>query len=148
MSNFATKSDLKNERGAATSDFGKMIELADLKFDVDKLDIDELKNLPGNLSNLRGKVDKLDIKKLETTPADLINLSNIVKNDIVKKTENYILVKKANNINSTNTSNLVKKTGYNTKFLKLKRGLLIMILINIVLLNNLIRQRQPILQQD
>ena len=32
--------------------------LADLKSDVDKLDIDKLKSIPNSLSNLRCKVDK------------------------------------------------------------------------------------------
>ena len=37
--------------------------LADLRPDVDKLDIDKLKSIPNSLSNLRCKVDKLDIDK-------------------------------------------------------------------------------------
>ena len=36
------------------------------KTDVDKLDIDKLRNVPNNLSNLKSKADKLDIGKLET----------------------------------------------------------------------------------
>ena len=31
---------------------------------VDKLDIDKLKNVPRNLSNLKSKIDKLDVDKL------------------------------------------------------------------------------------
>ena len=42
----------------------KKINLANLKSDVDKLDIDKLKNVPTNLSNLKTKVDKLDVDKL------------------------------------------------------------------------------------
>ena len=49
LSNYATTSDLKN----AT--------VADLTSDVDKLDIDKLKNVPSGLSNLKSKIDKLDI---------------------------------------------------------------------------------------
>ena len=41
-----------------------VIDLANLKSDVDKLDIDKLKNVPTNLSNLKSKLDKLDIDKL------------------------------------------------------------------------------------
>ena len=67
------------------------------------------------LSNLKSKIDKLDIGKLETTPVDLSNLSNVVKYDFVKKTEYNKLVKKVNDISTTDTSNLVKKTGCNTK---------------------------------
>ena len=51
--------------------------------------------------------DKIDIVKLETTPVDLSKLSNVVKNDVAKKTEYYELVKNVNNINTTDTSNLV-----------------------------------------
>ena len=43
LSNFATKTDLKNATKFDTSDFAKKIDLAHLKSDVDKLDIDELK---------------------------------------------------------------------------------------------------------
>ena len=67
-----------------------------------------MKNVPTNLRNLKSKVDKLDIGKLETTPVDLRKLSNVVKNDVVKKTEYNELVKKVNNISTTDTSNLVK----------------------------------------
>ena len=62
-----------------------------------------------NLSNLKSEVDELHIGKLETTPVDLSKLSNVVKNDIVKKTEFNELVNKANAIQTTDTSNLVKK---------------------------------------
>ena len=68
-----------------------------------------MKNVPSNLSNLKSKVDKLDIGKLETAPVDLCKLSNLVKNDVVKKTEHNELVKKVNNVSTTDTSNLVKK---------------------------------------
>ena len=58
---------------------------------------------------MKSKVDKLDIWKLETTPVGLSKLSDAVKNEVVKKTEHTELVKKANNINTTYTSDLVKK---------------------------------------
>ena len=41
LCNFATKSDLKNPVGADTSKFAKNIDLANLKSDVDKVDIDK-----------------------------------------------------------------------------------------------------------
>ena len=41
LSNYATKSDLKN----ATGFFPKKVDLANLKSNVDKLDIDKLKNV-------------------------------------------------------------------------------------------------------
>ena len=62
---------MKNATGVDTSDFAKKSDLANLKSDVDKLDIDELKNVPSNLSNLKSKVDKLDTGRLETIPVDL-----------------------------------------------------------------------------
>ena len=86
-----------------------------LKSDVDKFDIDKLKNVSSNLSNLKSKVDKLDIGKLMNTSVDLSKLNNVVKNDVVKKTECNELVKKVNAIQTNDTSNLVKKTNYNTK---------------------------------
>ena len=60
MSNYATKADSKNTTGINTSDFAKKADLANLKSDVDKLDIDKLKNVPTNLSALKSKVDKSD----------------------------------------------------------------------------------------
>ena len=57
------KTDLKNATGVDTSDFAKQTDLANLKSNVDKLDVD----------------------KLELIPVDLSKLSNVVKNDVVKK---------------------------------------------------------------
>ena len=68
MSNYATKTDLKNATGVDTLDIAKKTDLANLIYDVDKLYINILKNIPSNLSNLKNKVDKLDFDKLETTP--------------------------------------------------------------------------------
>ena len=79
MSNYATKADLKNATGVNTSDFAKKTEWANLKSDVDKLDIDKLKNAPSNLSNLKNKVDKLDVDKLVLVPVDFSKLSDVVK---------------------------------------------------------------------
>ena len=64
------------------------------------------------MANLKTQVDKLDIDKLATVPVDLSELSNVVKNAVVKKTVYDKLVAKVNNID---TSGLVKKTDYNTK---------------------------------
>ena len=85
LSNYATKVDLKNAAGVDTSDFAKKTDLANLKFDVDKLDIDKLGNVPSNLSNLKSKVDKLDVDKLVPVLVDLSKLSDVIKNDVVKK---------------------------------------------------------------
>ena len=40
-----------------------------------------------NLAALKTEVDKVDVDKLKTTPTDLAKLSNVVKNDVVKKTD-------------------------------------------------------------
>ena len=39
-----------------------------------------------SLANLKTEVDKLDIDKLTPVPNDLAKLSNLVKNNVVKKT--------------------------------------------------------------
>ena len=51
-----------------------------------------------DLANLKTEVDKLDIDKLTPVPNDLAKLSNVVKNDVVKKTEYNKLVTKVDNI--------------------------------------------------
>ena len=66
LSNYATKTDIKNISHADTSSFA----------------------LKTNLASLKTEVDKLDIDKLIPIPADLSKLSNAVKN-VVKKV--YIL---------------------------------------------------------
>ena len=63
MSNYATKTDLKNATHVDTSSFA----------------------LKPNLANLKSEVDKLDFDKLGPVPADLSKLSDVVKNDVVKK---------------------------------------------------------------
>ena len=87
LSNYATKTDVKNISHVDTSSFALKSNLTSLKTEVDKLDIDELKSLPTNISNLKSKVDKLDIHKLAPVPVDLSKLNNAVKNEVVKKTE-------------------------------------------------------------
>ena len=54
--------------------------------------------LKSNLANLKTEVDKLDIDKL--APADLSKLSDVVKANVVKKTEYDELVAKVNNIDT------------------------------------------------
>ena len=87
LSNYATKTDIKNIFQTDTSSFALKSNLASLKTEGDKLDIDKFKILSNNLSNLKDKADKLDIDKLVPVPVDLSKLSNVVKNDVVKKTE-------------------------------------------------------------
>ena len=71
LSNYATKTDIKNISQVDTSSFA----------------------LETNVANLKTEVDKLDINKLVPVPTDLSKLSNIVKNDVVKKLymKNYSL---------------------------------------------------------
>ena len=94
MSNYATKADIKSNSHVDTSSFAFKSNLASLKTEVDKLDIDKLKNLPKSLSNLKNKLDKLDIDKLRPVSVDLSKLSNVVKNDVVKKAECNAKIKK------------------------------------------------------
>ena len=89
LSNYATKTDIKNISHVDTSSFA----------------------LKTNLANLKTEVDKLDIDKLATVPVDLSKLSNVVKNDVVKKTMNDKLVAKVDNID---ISDFVLKTKCNT----------------------------------
>ena len=65
LSNYATKTDLKNVTHVDTSSFA----------------------LKTNLANLKTEVDKLDIDKLVPVPVDLSKLSDVVKYDVVKKTK-------------------------------------------------------------
>ena len=63
LSNYATKGDIKNISGVYTSSFA----------------------LKTNLANLKTEVGKLDIDKLVPVPVDLSKLSDILKNDVGKK---------------------------------------------------------------
>ena len=87
LSNYATKADIKNISHVDTSSFA----------------------LKTNLANLKTEVDKLDIDKLVPVPVDLSKLSDVVKNDVVKKNEYDKLVGKLNDID---TSGFVLKTKY------------------------------------
>ena len=40
-----------------------------------------------NLAALKTEVDKIDVDELKTTPTDLAKLSNLAENDVVKKTD-------------------------------------------------------------
>ena len=76
LSNYATKADIKNITHVDTSNFA----------------------LKRNLANLKTEVAKLDIDKLVPIPSDLSKLSNVGKNDVVKKNVYDQLVTKVNNI--------------------------------------------------
>ena len=63
LSNYATKADIKNISHVDTSGF----------------------ELETNLASLKTEVGKLDIDKLVAVPVDLSKLCDEVKNDVVKK---------------------------------------------------------------
>ena len=58
--------DLSNYATKANSKFAEKVDLGNLKSNIDKLNIDKLKNVSNGLSSLKNKVDKLNIGKLES----------------------------------------------------------------------------------
>ena len=97
----------------------KKVDLASLKSNVDKLDIDKLKNAPTNLNNLKSKVDKLDADKLVPVTVNLSKLSDVVKNLVVKKDEYNAKIK---NIEKkiSDTNNLAINFNLNAKIDEVK----------------------------
>ena len=88
----------------------------DLSTSAKKTDIENISHidtssfaLKSNLASLKTEVDKLDIDKLVPVPVDLSKLSDVVKNDVIKKASYDKLVAKVNNID---TSGFVLKTKY------------------------------------
>ena len=71
LSNYATRADLKNATWVIHQNL---------------LEID--------LAKVKSEVDKLDIDKLGTTPFDLSKLSDVVKNEVVQNAVYDVLVKK------------------------------------------------------
>ena len=91
-----------------------MEEIQTLKLTKTKTDLKNVTHvdtsslaLKTNLATLKTEVDKLDIDKLAPVPLDLSKLSDVVKNDVVKKAVYDKLVAKVNNID---TSDFVLKT--------------------------------------
>ena len=74
LSNYATKADLKNASGVDTSKFAKKVDLVNLISNVDKLDINKLKNVLTSLSNLKTKIYESDVDKVVPVPPDLSKL--------------------------------------------------------------------------
>ena len=64
LSSYATKTDLKNVTHVDTSSFALKTNLASLKTEVDKLDIDKLAQIPVDLSTLSDAVKNNVVKKL------------------------------------------------------------------------------------
>ena len=77
--------------------------------------------LKTNLASLKTEVDKLDIDKIVSVLVDLSKLSDAVKNDVVKKAVYDKLVAKVNNID---TSTFVLKTKYQTNKIVLGKNIL------------------------
>ena len=86
LSKYARKADIKNISHVDTSRFV----------------------LKTNLATLKTEFDKLDIDKLVPVPVDLSKQSDVVKNNVVKKNGYNKLVAKVNNID-TDKSELVNK---------------------------------------
>ena len=119
LSNYVRKTDLKNATRVDKSSFAKKTDLASSKSNLDKLDIDKLKNLPSNLSNLKNKVDEIGIGKLETTPVDLNKLSNVVKNDVIKQDVYNAQIKDIED-KIPDITNLATNTSLNVKISQVK----------------------------
>ena len=97
LSNYATKTDLKNVSHVDVSSFALKSNLASLSHvDVSRF------ALKSNLASLKTELDKIDADKLKVVPVDLAKLSNVVKNDVVKNTEYHKLITKVDNIDTTN----------------------------------------------
>ena len=77
--------------------------------------------LKTNLASLKTEVDKPDIDKLVSVPVYMSKLSDVVRNDVVKKAVNDKLVAKVNNID---TSTFVLKTKYQTNKIVLGKNIL------------------------
>ena len=106
LSNYATKTDLKNITHTDVSSFASKTNLAALKTEVDTIDVD----------------------KLKTVPDDLAKLSYVVKNEVVKKTgfsaDDYVKKTKfSGDINSLDDKiDKVEKKGPDVSSLKTKRN--------------------------
>ena len=58
----------------------------DLSNYTTKTDLKHVTHVDTNLASLKSEVDKIDVDKLKTVPVDLSKLNNLVNNDLVKKT--------------------------------------------------------------
>ena len=67
LSNYSTKTDLKNLPHVDVSSFALKSNLASLKTEVDKLDVNKLTPVPIDLANLSNVVKMMLSKRLNTT---------------------------------------------------------------------------------
>ena len=95
LSNYATKTDLKNVTHIDTSSFA----------------------LKTNLASLKTEVDELDIDKLAPVLVDLNKLSYVVKNDVKKSVYDKLAAK----VNNIDTSPFILKTKYQTDKTELEK---------------------------
>ena len=65
LTNYATKTDLKNITHADVSSFASKTNLAALKTEVDKIDIDKLKTAPTDLAKLTNAIENNEVKKTD-----------------------------------------------------------------------------------
>ena len=91
LPNYATKADIKNILHLDTSSFA----------------------LKTSLANLKTEVDKLDIAKLVPVPTDLSKLDNVFKNDVMKTTDYNAKITEIEN-KVPHISNLATKIALNT----------------------------------
>ena len=83
--NYATSTDLKTATGVNTSSYAKKVDLANLKPDVEKVDIAKLKKITKyGLKSLESEAGKLDVDKLIPVPVDLSKLIHVAKNGALK----------------------------------------------------------------
>ena len=85
LSNYATKSDLKNATNVNALAFAKKTDLANVKSDVDDIDIDQLKNVLSGLNSIKTKVDISNIGQSKAIQVDLIKLIDVVKTEVDQK---------------------------------------------------------------
>ena len=98
LSNYATKDDIKNITHVDTPKFALKRNLANLKTEVDKLDIDKLVPIPTDLSKLGKKTEynKLvtKVNNIDTSDFVLKTNYNTKSTELENKIPNIILLKK------------------------------------------------------
>ena len=125
LSTYATKKGLEHTTDTNTSDLAAKKVLITLKAEVEKLDINELVNVPTSLNNLQTKVDDLDVGKYKTVPVDLKKLSDVVDNAVVKNRKFNTLKTKVNNLEKeiSDAAILIRINQYNTDKQNLEKKL-------------------------
>ena len=93
LTNYTTKTELKNITHVDVSSFASKTNLAEFKTEVDKIDVD----------------------KLKTAPIDLAKLSNVGNNDVVKKIDYNTKVTSIESQIAGLTKNMVDNLAEKTK---------------------------------